>query len=167
MSAFDPERILLAGDHRHDGQAAVTGQNCPQRHPYTASGSQFWEVVMIFNIAGEDVQVDTYQTPWPLSVVWKQQGIKIQVNPQTHWWCAWLCTTTDNAKSIECTIFLESAIVPGVTAKKSCANCGDLTIRSDGTLGFRAPWEFQSVVFKGSVSFDDGAGPIDGVLVYS
>jgi hypothetical protein len=54
----------------------------------------------VFNIAGRDVQVDTYKTWWPLSVVWKQQGVEIQVNPETHWWCAWLCTTTENAKSI-------------------------------------------------------------------
>ena len=121
----------------------------------------------VFHIAGRDVHVDTYKTSWPLSVFWKQQGIEIQVNPQTHWWCAWLCTTTDNAKSIQCTIILESAIVPAVTAQKSCTNCGDLTIRSDGTLGFRAPWEFQSVVFRGSVSFDDGVGPIDVVLLFS
>jgi len=109
---------------------------------------------MIFNIAGRSVQVDTYQTPWPLSAVWKQQGIEIQVNPQTHWWCLWLCTTTDNADSIECTIKLESAIVPpGVTAQKSCTNCGDLTIRSDSSLGFGAPSLFQSVEFKGQRSF--------------
>jgi hypothetical protein len=79
----------------------------------------------------------------------EQQGIEIRVNPQTHWWCLWLCTTTDNADMIECTIKLESAIVPGVTAKKSCTNCGDLTIKSDGSAGFSAPWEFQSVEFKG------------------
>jgi hypothetical protein len=60
----------------------------------------------VFNIAGRDVQVDTYKTWWPLSVVWKQQGVEIQVNHETHWWCAWLCTTTENAKSIECTIKL-------------------------------------------------------------
>ena len=132
------------------------------------AGLNIWEVVMaVFNIAGREVHVDTYKTWWPLSVVWKQQGIEIQVNPQSHWWCLWLCTTTDNADMIECTIKLESAIVPGVTAKKSCTNCGDLTIRSDGSVGFSAPWEFQSVEFKGSVRFDDGAGEIFGVLVYS
>ena len=79
-----------------------------------------------------------------------------------------MCTTTDNADSIECTIKLESAIAPpGVTAQKSCTNCGDLTIRSDGSVGFGAPWLFQSVEFKGSVRFDDGAGEIVGVMVFS
>jgi hypothetical protein len=122
----------------------------------------------VFQIAGRDVHVDTYKTSWPLSVFWKQQGIEIQVNPQTHWWCAWLCTTTDDAKSIECTIKLESALEPpGVQAQKSCTNCGDLTIRSDGTLGFGAPWLFQTVTFKGSVRFDDGAGEITGAMVFS
>jgi len=51
----------------------------------------------VFNIAGRDVHLDTYKTSWPWSVVWKQQGVEIQVNPETHWWCAWLCTTTENA----------------------------------------------------------------------
>jgi len=121
----------------------------------------------VFKIAGRDVQVDTYQTSWPVSVFWKQQGVRIQVNPQTHWWCAWLCTTTDNAKAIECTIRLESAIVPAVTAKNSCTNCGDLTIRSGGSVGFSAPWQFQSVEFDGNVRFDDGAGEVKGTLIYS
>ncbi len=121
----------------------------------------------VFNIAGRDVHVDTYKTSWPWSVVWKQQGVEIQVNPETHWWCAWLCTTTENAKSIECTIKLESAIVPAVTAQNSCTNCGDLTVKSDGTVGFSAPWQFQSVEFVATVRFDDGAGEIEGALVYS
>ncbi len=120
----------------------------------------------VFNIAGRDVHVDTYKTSWPWSVVWKQQGVEIQVNPETHWWCAWLCTTTENAKSIECTIKLESAIVPAVTAHNSCTNCGDLTVKSDGTVGFSAPWQFQSVEFVATVRFDDGAGEIKGALVY-
>lgn len=121
----------------------------------------------VFNIAGRDVHVDTYKTSWPWSVVWKQQGVEIQVDPETHWWCAWLCTTTENAKSIECTIKLESAIVPAVTAQNSCTNCGDLTVKSDGTVGFSAPWQFQSVEFVATVRFDDGAGEIKGALVYS
>jgi hypothetical protein len=121
----------------------------------------------VFNIAGRDVHVDTYKTSWPWSVVWKQQGVEIQVNPETHWWCAWLCTTTENAKSIECTIKLESAIVPAVTAQNSCTNCGDLTVKSDGTVGFSAPWQFQSVEFVATVRFDDDAGEIKGALVYS
>ncbi len=121
----------------------------------------------VFNIAGRDVHVDTYKTSWPWSVVWKQQGVEIQVNPETHWWCAWLCTTRENAKSIECKIKLESAIVPAVTSQNSCTNCGDLTVRSDGTAGFSAPWQFQSVEFVATVRFDDGAGEIKGALVYS
>jgi len=121
----------------------------------------------VFNIAGRDVHVDTYKTSWPWSVVWKQQGVEVQVNPETHWWCAWLCTTTENAKSIECTIKLESAIVPAVTAQNSCTNCGDLTVESDGTVGFSAPWQFQSVEFVATVRFDDGADEIKGALVYS
>lgn len=121
----------------------------------------------VFNIAGRNVQIDTYKTWWPLSVVWKQQGVEIQVNPETHWWCAWLCTTTENAKSIECTIKLESAIVPAVTAENSCTNCGDLTVKSDGSVGYSAPWEFQSVEFEATVRFDDGSGTVKGVLLYS
>jgi len=121
----------------------------------------------VFNIAGRNVQVDTYQTPWPVSIFFKQQGVRIQVNPQTHWWCLWLCTTTDNADAIECTIKLESALVPPVTARNSCTRCGDLTVRSAGAAGFSGPWPFQSVEFKGSVRFDNGAGAITGSLVYS
>jgi hypothetical protein len=120
----------------------------------------------VFNIAGRHVQVDPYKTPWPVSIVFKQQGVEIQVNPQRHWWCLWLCTTTDNAKSMECTITLESPGV-AVTASKSCTRCGDLTVRSSGSVGIGAPWEFQSVTYKGSVQFDDGSGSIGGSLVYS
>ncbi len=121
----------------------------------------------VFNIAGRDVHVDAYKTSWPLSVFWKQQGVEIQVNPQTHWWCAWLCTTTDKARAIECTVKLESAIVSAVTAKNSCTNCGDLTVKSDASVGVSAPWQFQSVEFSGTLRFDNGAGEIKGTLVYS
>ena len=76
-------------------------------------------------------------------------------------------STTDNADAIECTIKLESALVPPVTARNSCTRCGDLTVRSAGAAGFSGPWPFQSVEFKGSVRFDNGAGAITGSLVYS
>jgi hypothetical protein len=121
----------------------------------------------VFSIAGRKVQVDTYQTPWPASVFFKQQGVRIQVNPQTHWWCAWLCTTTDNADAIDCAIELKSVLVPPVTARNSCTRCGDLTVRGSGSVGFSGPWPFQSVEFKGTVRFPDGAGTIAGALVYS
>jgi hypothetical protein len=121
----------------------------------------------VFNIAGRKVQVDPYKTWWPLSVVFKQQGVKIQVNPQTHWWCLWLCTTTDNADAMECSIFLKGAIAPEVGKQDSCTRCGDLTITSDGSVGFSAPWEFQTVDFKGSVRFGNDGGPIVGSLVFS
>jgi hypothetical protein len=121
----------------------------------------------VFNIAGRNVQVDTYQTPWPASIFFKQQGVKIQVNPQSHWWCLWLCSTTDNADAIECTINLEGALVPPVTARNSCTRCGDLTVRSSGSVGVSAPWQFQGVEFNGTVRFADGSGAIAGSLMYS
>jgi hypothetical protein len=57
--------------------------------------------------------------------------------------------------------------VPAVAAKNSCTNCGDLTVRSGGSVGFSVPWQFQSVEFNGTVRFDDGAGEIRGTLIYS
>jgi hypothetical protein len=45
--------------------------------------------------------------------------------------------------------------------------CGDLTITSGGSVGFSAPWEFQTVDFKGSVRFGNDGGPIVGSLVFS
>ena len=64
----------------------------------------------VFKIAGRDIHVNTYRTPWPASILFKQQGVEVQVNPQRHWWCLWLCTTTDNAKRLEFEITLESAV---------------------------------------------------------
>jgi len=121
----------------------------------------------VFSIAGRKVQVDTYQTPWPASIFFKQQGVRIQVNPQTHWWCAWLWTTTDNADAIDCAIELKGALMPPTTARNSCTRCGDLTVRASGSVGFSGPWPFQSVEFNGTVRFPDGAGTIAGALVYS
>jgi hypothetical protein len=121
----------------------------------------------VINIAGRNVHVNTYQTPWPASIFFKQQGVRIQVNPQTHWWCLWLCTTTDNADSIECAINLHSALVPDVTASNSCTRCGDLTVRSSGSVGFSGSWQFQSVDFQGIVRFNNGSGAIGGSLLYS
>ena len=44
-----------------------------------------------FDLGGKTIQVDTHRTWWPLSVFYKRQGVTVQVNPETHWWCAWLC----------------------------------------------------------------------------
>src|SRR5437016_12599665 len=81
------------------------------------------EVSMVFQLGGKKIQVDTYKTSWPLNIFYKRQGVQIQVNPDSHWWCLWLCSSTDDIQAIDCTIVLRSSLGQDNSAKDSCTNC--------------------------------------------
>jgi len=97
----------------------------------------------VFQLGGKNIQVDTYQTSWPVSIFYKRQGVKVQVNPDSHWWCLWLCSSTDDVDQLGCSIVLHSSLVPDTEAKDSCTSCA----RSRGR-GPRDLWLLCSVALR-------------------
>ena len=122
---------------------------------------------MVFQLGGKKIQVDTYKTSWPLNIFYKRQGVQIQVNPDSHWWCLWLCSSTDDIQAIDCTIVLRSSLGQDDSAKDSCTNCGDLTVEGPASWGVSAPWAYASVDFSGTVGIDGETWPLEGSLVFS
>jgi len=120
----------------------------------------------VFQLGGKNIQVDTDQTSWPWSVVYKSQGVKIQVSPDSHWWCLWLCSSTDDIDQISCSIVLHSSLVPDTEAKGSCTNCGDLSVDGPASWGFSGPWPYATVDYSGTARIDGTTYPFEGSLVF-
>ena len=120
----------------------------------------------VFHLGGKDIQVDTAQTSWPVNIFYKRQGVRVRVNPDSHWWCLWLCSSTDKIQAIGCSIVLHSRLVADATTKGSCTNCGDLTVEGAATWGVSAPWAYGSVDFEGTVKIEGQTWPLQGSLVF-
>ena len=121
----------------------------------------------VFQLGGKSIQVDPYKTSWPASIFYKRQGVQVQVNPDSHWWCLWLCSSTDNVNQIGCGIALHSSLVQDADAKGSCTNCGDLTVEGPAAWGVSGPWPYGSVDYSGTVQIDGSTYAFKGSLVYS
>jgi hypothetical protein len=89
------------------------------------------------------------------------------VNPDSHWWCLWLCSSTDDIQAIDCTTVLHSSLGPDGSAKDSCTSCGDLTVAGPATWGVSAPLAYGSVDFGGSVRTEGETWALAGTLVFS
>ena len=121
----------------------------------------------VFQLGGKSIQVDPYKTSWPASIFYKRQGVQVQVNPDSHWWCLWLCSSTDDVDQIGCAIVLHSSLEQTTEAKGSCRKCGDLTVEGPATWGFSSPWPYGSVDYSGTVQIEGTTYPFQGSLVYS
>jgi len=121
----------------------------------------------VFQLGGKNIQVDPDKTSWPASIFHKRQGVKVQVNSDSHWWCLWLCSSTDDVDQIGCSIVLHSALQPDTDAKGSCTKCGELSVEGPATWGFSAPWPYGSVDYSGTVKIDGNTYAFEGSLVYS
>jgi len=121
----------------------------------------------VFQLGGKSIQVDPYKTSWPASIFYKRQGVQVQVNPDSHWWCLWLCSSTDDVDQIGCAIVLHSSLEQDTEAKGSCRKCGDLTVEGPATWGFSSPWPYGSVDYGGTVQIEGTTYPFQGSLVYS
>ena len=121
----------------------------------------------VFQLGGKSIQVDPYKTSWPASIFYKRQGVQVQVNPDSHWWCLWLCSSTDDVDQIGCAIVLHSSLEQDTEAKSSCRKCGDLTVEGPATWGFSSPWPYGSVDYSGTVQIEGTTYPFQGSLVYS
>jgi len=121
----------------------------------------------VHHLGGKDIQVDTTDYSFPISIFYRQPGITIQVNPSTHWYCLWLCSSTDTIDAIACDIQLSGPSVSPGEGQGSCRNCGDLTVRGPSWGGFRVPNPYTSVSYKGTVKIDGATYAFDGLLNFS
>ena len=81
--------------------------------------------------------------------VFRQQGVSIQVNPETHWWCLWLCASTTNVQQISASIALSGANVAHATDQ--CTNCGSLNVMGPTYWGINVPKAFERVGWSGTI----------------
>lgn len=75
----------------------------------------------------------------------RQQGVTIEVSPQRHWWCLWLCSTTNSIQSIECAITLNGPSAPSISEGTSCTKCGSLSVWGPVRWGFLPPQDYCQV----------------------
>lgn len=119
-----------------------------------------------FQVAGKKVQVETYKTSWPVSVFYKKQGVQVKVNPHGHWWCLWLCESTDKVDEIRCSIKMSGPLAREFAGNGSCRSCGDLTVAAPASYGFSAPWLYEQVSFEGTIHNGSASGSFAGNLVF-
>jgi hypothetical protein len=123
--------------------------------------------VPVFQLGGKDVHVEPWKTSWPLSYFYKQQGVEVKVNPDSHWWCLWLCDTTDDVDRISCSARLLAVLEGDATIDGMCSSCGDLTVKSGASWGFSPPWVYQRADFEGAVEIDGRTYGFNGQFLYT
>jgi hypothetical protein len=121
----------------------------------------------VYDLGGYDVHVVPWQTSWPVSIFYKQQGVEVKINPESHWWCLWLCSTTEEIDHVDLRAELTSALVPNAVIDASCDECGDLTARSEPSWGYSAPWVYLRADFAGSIRVEGGSYSFKGQFLYS
>ncbi len=72
----------------------------------------------------------------------RRQGVSIDIDPQSHWWCLWLCSSTTSIDALSCTTAL-SGLAPAQTASGSCTSCGSLSVMASWFFGFNVPQAFS------------------------
>ena len=81
----------------------------------------------------------------------RRQGVSIQIDPQSHWWCAFLCSSTTTVDEIACTTELSGA-VQAVSASGDCHSCGSLSVMGPWFFGVNVPQAFSRADSKITVT---------------
>src|SRR5207244_13412794 len=123
--------------------------------------------VAVCELGRKEVHVQPAQASWPLSIVYKQQAVEVQISPERHWWCLWLCTSTDDVDKISCTAQLRAVLEGDATIEGECSSCGDLTNSSNASWGVSAPWLYQRADFSGAVVISGKGYPFEGSVLYT
>lgn len=116
----------------------------------------------VHEVGGESVEVSTRTRNF---FFYKSQGIRIEVSPERHWWCLWLCSTTKEIDLIQCSIILSDSGEPA-EASGSCEDCGDLNVMGPSFWGFNFPWPYARVAYQGVVQIDGERYSISGTILY-
>ena len=124
-----------------------------------------------FNLGGQRIEV--FHTT--RGFIWsRSDGITVQVSPERHWWCLWLCQSTTSIERIQASVMLSSLPDPNTGAVQtangsaSCVNCGSLDVMGPSTFRFPSPppQVFHSATFSGSVTIHGSAFPFSGTLTF-
>jgi hypothetical protein len=95
----------------------------------------------------------------------RRQGISISINPETHWWCLWLCSTTTNVEHISASITLGGG-AGYVGESGQCSNCGSLSVWGPTYWGIgwnvSVPQAYQVVYWYGLVQANHAYYPFQG-----
>jgi hypothetical protein len=94
----------------------------------------------------------------------RQQGVSIQVNPETHWWCLWLCASTTSVQKISASITLSGANVAHATGQ--CTNCGSLNVMGPTYWGINVPKAFERVAWSGTIRANSVTYPLSGAALF-
>jgi hypothetical protein len=94
----------------------------------------------------------------------RQQGVSIQINPETHWWCLWLCSSTTNVQKISASIALGGANV--AHAADHCTNCGSLNVMGPGYWGINFPKAYEKVAWSGTIRANSVTYSFSGTGLY-
>ncbi len=76
---------------------------------------------------------------------WRSDGITIQISPERHWWCLWLCSSTTRIDAIRGSMVLSTPPDPNTgtvhteQGNASCQNCGGLDVMGTTVASFPAP----------------------------
>lgn len=116
----------------------------------------------VFALGGQQVVVDPKNQYF---FFFRRQGISIQISPKTHWWCAWLCSSTTNVDAIECSANL-TGITGGFQASGECSDCGSLDVMGPSFWGFGVPAAYGEVSYKGTVRIDGRGYEFGGSSVF-
>ena len=97
---------------------------------------------------------------------YRSMGISVEISPETHWWCLWLCSSTTSIDRIRCHIEL-SGLAGEASANVECANCGSLNVMGPSFWGFNVPKPYEQVHFRGEAVVEGKTFPFEGDIVYS
>lgn len=115
----------------------------------------------VHNVGGEEVVVSPKSRNY---YVYRRQGVAVEVSPDRHWWCAWLCSSTKKIDFIECSITLTG--LSEATATDSCEDCGKLSVMGPTFWGVNIPQPFDLVAYRGTVRIEGEVFPISGSMQY-
>jgi hypothetical protein len=116
-----------------------------------------------YQFGGKTIQVNTRSVYYWF---YRSQGVSIEVDPERHWWCLWVCTTTSDIDRIQCSIVL-TGFAQEAQASGACNGCGSLNVMGPGYWGLGVPQGFQRVTYTGTVQINRITYPIGGAMLYT
>ena len=121
------------------------------------------QILTVYERGGEQIVVEAENNYYFL---YRKQGISIQVAPTTHWWCAWLCTSTTKIDRISFRVELTGP-TGDYAASGECNNCGSLDVMGPSYWGYSVPAAYSRASYAGTVRIKGETYEIDGVALYS
>jgi hypothetical protein len=118
--------------------------------------------VTVFAVGGQQVVVEPKNQYY---FVFHRQGISIEITPVTHWWCAWLCSSTTSVDQIECSITL-SGVTADIQAGGTCSDCGSMDVVGPSYWGYRVPAAYTQVGYSGRVRINGQGYEISGSFIF-